>query len=582
MNAHSPGLPQDSAGPPGEEGIDPGRQLIRVGETGSSLAERVAATFHRLSWRTPLHSLYLRGRHPLKLLAVPTDPVAGDGAAGAAMLAGEIRWLGERATIEGLDFAAPRSAGFADHLQSFAWLRDLATAATRERGARIAEELVTGWLATHGGNVDTAGWRPDLWGRRILNWAGHAPLILSSADLIYRSAVLNALARGARHLDRSAEKAPLGLPRIAAWSGVVAAGLLIPGGEARLARGEHGFARALGLALHPDGGIVSRSPVELLSLVDLLAQLQAVYDVRRLAVPPVLSAGLARAVPALLGTMLGDGRLSSWQGGGPLDRARVEAVIAGSAVRARPQRQSREWGYQRMSGGQTLLVADCAPPPASRIAHGGCASTLAFELSDGTQRLVVNCGGDRPAGKLPRNFAEALRATAAHSTLVLGDTNSTSIHADGSLGRGVGEVELERQEQELASRIDAGHDGYVRRFGLSHQRQLVLGADGRELRGEDLLLPAGRRRAPAAIGFAIRFHLAPRIEATVTADGMGALLRPPAGAAWQFRCRGAMLALEDSVWIDGAGRPLRTQQLVVTGEAPAGGTSVAWLFKRAG
>jgi hypothetical protein len=28
------------------------------------------------------------------------------------------------------------------------------------------------------------------------------PLILSSTDLVYRSAVLNTLARGARHLDR--------------------------------------------------------------------------------------------------------------------------------------------------------------------------------------------------------------------------------------------------------------------------------------------------------------------------------------------------------------------------------------------
>ena len=66
-----------------------------------------------------------------------------------------------------------------------------------------------------------------------------------------------------------------------------------------------------------------------------------------------------------------------------------------------------------------------------------------------------------------------------------------------------------------------------------------------------------------------------------TADGLAALLRLPGGALWQFRCRGGALAIEDSLWIDGDGRPLATQQLVVTGESAAGGASVSWLFKRA-
>ncbi|WP_174280349.1 heparinase II/III domain-containing protein, partial [Sphingomonas bacterium] len=55
----------------------------------------------------------------------------------------------------------------------------------------------------------------------------------------------------------------------------------------------------------------------------------------------------------------------------------------------------------------------------------------------------------------------------------------------------------------------------------------------------------------------------------------------PGGRLWQFRCRGAALAVEPSLWIDAAGRPRETHQLVMTGEAPAGGASVSWAFKRA-
>jgi len=203
-------------------------------------------------------------------------------------------------------------------------------------------------------------------------------------------------------------------------------------------------------------------------------------------------------------------------------------------------------------------------------------------MSDGAHRLVVNCGGTQGGATLPIELSEALRTTAAHSTLIVEDSNSTAIHADGSLGRGVVEVELDRQEIETGSRVEASHDGYGRRFGFTHRRQLLLSTDGRELKGDDVLLPARRRRRGDAAQFAIRFHLAPSVEVSPTADGLGALLRIIDGPLWQFRCRGGALAIEDSLWVDGHGRPRGAIQLVVSGEAPAGGASVSWLFRRAG
>lgn len=568
---------------PGADGIEQGRRLIRVdNDRGVSLAQKLSESLQRLAWRTPLHKLRLRGRFPLKLLAVPDDPIVGDLKAGQALLQGWVTWRGERIAIRELDFATLQaSPGLTHYLHSFAWLRDLSTAATRQQGAPVAEAILSRWLKVHADKVGGLAWRADLWGLRILYWTAHAPLILSSRDIVYRSAVLNTLARGARHLDRAADKAPEGLGRIAAWSGLVVAGLLIPAGEPRRAFAENGLSRALGQIFGEDGGLICRSPAALLDAIGLLSLLRAAYDARRQTPPDAIEETLARAVPALLGVCHGDGGLASWQGGLPLDLGKVAPVIDASRVRARPLRQARSWGYQRLTGGGTVVMVDAAPPPVSRAASGGCASTLAFEMSDGLHRLVVGCGGARNASaSLPAQLADALRATAAHSTLIVADANSTAVHADGSLGRGVAEVEVDRQELESGSRLEASHDGYARRYGLLHRRQLSLSVDGRQLAGEDMLLPAGRRKRAAP--FAIRFHLAPEVEVTLTADKQGALLRVDGGPLWQFRCKGGALGVEESLWVDSAGRPRETQQLVVSGQSPAGGASASWLFKRAG
>jgi uncharacterized heparinase superfamily protein len=548
-----------------------------MNESGSAAHRDVVRRLARGS----LLSRFKASRKPLKLVAVPRDHVAGDRQRGTALVSGKFGVGSEAISLGDLDFAAVGAEGpLAEQLQGFSWLRDLAAASSREDGARLAEAVIGRWLIAHGTKIDAA-WAPHLWGERILFWTAYAPYVLSSADSGYRSALLNTLARGARHLDANAEKAPAGLGRITAWCGVVAAGLLVQGGVPRVARGEAGLARALAAAQFEDGGLTSRSPFEQALLVDRLGLLRSCYLAAKQTIPDGIEAAAAASLAALHGVTLGDGALSSWQGCNPGEASKLNALIEGCGMRARPLRNAKGWGYQRLSALGTILILDAAPPPPAKLAAQGSASTLAFELCDGVQRLVVNCGGPGPVPTiLPQELVDGLRTTAAHSTLVLADTNSTNILADGSLGKGVEDVTIDRSEDNDASRLEASHDGYVRAFGLIHKRSVMLGNDGKELRGADQLIAKGRKKIRESVGYAVRFHLAPGVEATATADGMGAILRSKGAPPWNFRCRGGMLTTEESLWIDGRGQPQRITQLVVVGEISSLGGEIGWQFRR--
>ncbi|WP_081944779.1 heparinase II/III family protein [Sphingopyxis sp. MWB1] len=568
-----------------EDSIEPGKRLIRLpAEKGLSLGERIANHITRLTWRTPLHAFHLKGRFPLKLLGVPDDPIPGDMRAGTAIRAGHFLHRGLKLPLAELDFATLKVApAFADYLHSFAWLRDLSTAATRADGAPIAEAMVRRWLAAHGEAVSEPAWDAENSGWRILFWAFHAPLILSSSDLVYRSAVLNHLARAARHLDRAADKTRPGTGQLVVWVGIVAASLLMPGGEPRQVFGEAGLRKVIETSFYADGGNIARSPQAQLDAVMALAMLARIYDMRRMEIPAFLQEVLARAVPALLGLLHSDGGMGNWQGSGATPAAHIEAVITASGIRTRPLKQARDWGYQRLVAAKVVLLADAAPPPIARVTEAGCASTLAFELSDGPERLIVNCGGAALTGAtIPAELARGLRTTAAHSTLTLADSNSTAILPSGALGKGVTEVELDRRETPQGSRLEMSHDGYARRHGLIHRRLLILSPNGRELRGEDMLLPAPRSRRKGDKHFTLRFHLGRNVSPSLTADKLGALLRIEGGPLWQFRTSDGTLDIEESLWVDGEGRPHPTQQLVVSASAPAGGASIGWIFKHIG
>jgi len=528
-----------------------------------------------------LRRLFGSGKQPLRLVAVPRDHVQGDRARGDQLLAGRLVRGTDMLELPQVDFTEiGTTSPLGRDLQGFSWLRDLAAAASREKGARLAEAVAARWLVAHGGKVDAA-WAPPLWGERLLFWTGYAPYLLSSKDAAYRAALLNTMARGARHLANTADQAAPGLPRITAWAGLTAAALLLQGQSSRVARAEAGLTRALATGQYDDGGLVSRSPAEQALLVDRLGLLHAAYHAAKQAMPDALDSAATAALAALHGVTMGDGALGSWQGGNPGETARLAALVEGCGLRARPLRQARGWGYHRLTALGTIVVIDAAPPPPTRMARTGSASTLAIELSDGPQRLVVNCGGPGllPTS-LPADLAQALRTTAAHSTLTLADTNSTALLPDGTLGQGVKDVTLDRREDDEFARLEASHDGYVRGFGLVHSRGIMLANDGKELRGLDRLLAKGRKKIREGASYTLRFHLAPGVEAVATADQMGAILRSPGAPPWNFRCKGARLEVEESVWVDGTGRLASCLQLAITGEVSHLGADIGWQFRR--
>lgn len=569
----------------GGDGGDTGQRLTRGRGDARTLGTRLSEKLARIGYATPLHNRKLRGRPPLKLLASPTDPIAGDVAAGREIASGRLAFGGHAEAIRTLNFATARAPqAWREWVHGFSWLRDLAAASDRKKGAIVAELVVEAWLASYR-DYDELAWRADLAGRRLLFWPLYAPYILSRGDPIYRSLVLNHLARTARHVDRAQDKMPEGMPRVEAAAGLLAAGLILPEGAARTVRAEAALRKALGDVLLPGGGVASRRPSDALALLERLLTLRAFYEARRADVSTIVTEAIDSVAAGLKGLTLGDGRLTAIHGGNVCAPARVAQVLTLVGGNVRPTRNGTSSGFQRLDAGKTVILVDAGPPPAKDTASGAHAGTLALEMSDGEARLVVNCGGiDGAAAALPENLASLLRSTAAHSTLVVNDTNSTRLLAGGGLGKGVAEVVVTRHESEEGCWLDATHDGYAKRFGLIHRRRIFLAADGRDIRGEDALEPA---RAPRLLGrrkalpFDVRFHLGPGVEATPTADGKGALVKLPTGRVWQMKVRGGRLTVDDSIFVDESGKPRGVAQIVISGETENGGATVNWSFKRA-
>ena len=142
------------------------------------------------------------------------------------------------------------------------------------------------------------------------------------------------------------------------------------------------------------------------------------------------------------------------------------------------------------------------------------------------------------------------------------------------------QVKAERNDSPEAVWLDITHDGWRRAFGLDHTRRLFVDLAADELRGEDHLAPAGRPRDRRRTRFAIAFHLAAGVSASVAVDGMSALIRAPGAPGWRLRSDAAETRVEPAVvFEDGEARS--AQSVVLAGlMRPADGARVRWKLSR--
>ena len=182
---------------------------------------------------------------------------------------------------------------------------------------------------------------------------------------------------------------------------------------------------------------------------------------------------------------------------------------------------------------------------------------------------------------------QALRLVDAASTAAVGDQPCGEPLA-GFSGETLGlrlrdasdMVEARRQEAPGAFWLEMSHDGWAQRFGLRHERRLYLDAATDELRGEDRLTPlqakgeGDRRRF---VPFTVRFHLHPQVSALISRDKKSVLLKAEGDEhGWWLRNDALDVTLEPSVFYLG-GRPRRSQQIVLRGQARLdAGAKVRW------
>ena len=521
-----------------------------------------------------------------QLVIAPHDLRTADATRAAEIYAGRFVFAGKIVTCHSRSIfdLDPPSEDWEAALLGFGWLRHLRAADTAITRAN-ARSLIDDWLSNTG-RKRPVGRRADVQARRVISLLSQAPLVLTDTDSKFYSRYLRGLTRDIRQLRFALVDIADGVPRLQVLIALCYATLCLANQAGQVRYAARKLSDELQRQILPDGGHISRNPGALIELLLDLLPLRQTFAARNIPPPPALLNAIDRMMPMLRFFRHGDGNFALFNGMSATPSDLLATLLAYDDTRGIPMATMPHSGYERLDAGATTVIVDTGPPPPASVsseAHAGC---LAFELSSGQNRIVINCGMPGTARDSWRVFA---RATPAHSTAAYHDASSCQFVEHTSMKRllrgapivsGPSEVDSVRELVENGILLSASHDGYLGRFGIVHRRVLVLSDDGRQLDGEDTIAPPdGYRIRGGSADFAIRFHLHPAVKASRLSDARSVMLVLPNREVWTFEALDDRVDLEDSVFLAGNDGPRRTAQIVIRQDARQAG-HIRWTFAR--
>ncbi len=186
---------------------------------------------------------------------------------------------------------------------------------------------------------------------------------------------------------------------------------------------------------------------------------------------------------------------------------------------------------------------DVVQPNKDRVSSNLNAGTLSFEVSGYGEKIFTNCGASESLGKNP----EYLRYSAAHSTIILQNTNISEIREGSPHTKFPQSVSFRRETSDDFEIFEGSHNGYLRKFNKIIKRKLIIYKNNDRIDGEDSVILY--KNTDSRLIYHIRFHMVDEITFNFTNNKKNIILKTKLNNIWLFKSD-MELIVEDSILVD--------------------------------
>ena len=460
-------------------------------------------------------------------------------------------------------------------IHNFLWLNLI----DRKNDGKSLQKIIDVWMFKNS-KYKRHVWESSVISKRIISWILNVEIILNNGSFYFKRNFLNSIIAQTNHLKKNIKFEKNYSKRIEVLTALLLSGLVFKEYINNFNIGIKELEKLVKNYFDDDGFPLTRNPSDLIFFLKYLILCKKCIEDAQQYVPEFLDIIIDKNLLCIKNILTPSNQVPLFNGGTEHNLLQFNKFLNNLDYKSK-DKKNIIGGIHKFAIKNSAIFFDVGEPPKKGFSKSYQSGPLSFEYYLDGEKIITNCGfGSNISSK-----AELLsRLTSAQSTLTLDDTSVTKFERNKLINRIFGNSikntfkinNLDLAENKDQIKFTASHNGYEKKFGSIHKRELSIDKLNGKLTGWDEII---KRKDGRPLNYSLRFHLYPGLTAVKTMGGNSVLIQISKNKSLIFTVVDEPILLEKSIFL-GGNKILDNTCITVSGNLVNKDKNIRWEIKK--
>tara|TARA_Y200000002_G_C22669687_1_gene659443 strand:+ start:226 stop:1872 length:1647 start_codon:yes stop_codon:yes gene_type:complete len=460
-------------------------------------------------------------------------------------------------------------------LHDFLWLNLI----DRKNDGKSLQKIIDIWILKYSKYRKNV-WESSILSNRIISWILNVDIILNNGSFYFKKNFLNSIISQTNHLKKNIKFEKNNSKRLEILTALLLSGLVFKEYLDNFDISIKELEKLIKDCFDDDGFPLTRNPNDLIFFSKYLILCRETIKDAQKYVPEFLEIIIDKNLKCIKNILTPKNQTPLFNGGTEDHITQFDKFFDAVNLKSKDKKKLLG-GIHIFNIKSSTIFFDVGEPPKKDFSRSYQSGPLSFEYYLDGEKIITNCGFG--SGISPK--AELLsRLTSAQSTLTLDNTSVTKFERNKLINKVFGNSikdtfkvnNLDFVEDNKEIKFTASHNGYEKKFGCIHKRELSMDKTSCMLTGCDEII---KKKDGRPINYSLRFHLYPGLTAVKTMGGNSVLIQISKNKSLIFTIINGSILLEKSIFL-GKNKILDNTCVTVSGNLVNKNQIIHWEIKK--
>jgi len=454
------------------------------------------------------------------------------------------------------------------NLHSFFWMFSLDLKSSK----KITQSIILNWIENNI-NYNKQNWKIDILSKRVIAWISNSRLTYEDGEEFYKIKFNLIIQKQINHLINEIEKSKWIDDKMVGCAAIILTGLSLNEKQKYLNFGLSLLKKIVNFSFDNQGFPKSRNIRQLNFYLKYFVLIREWLKESQSEIPEYLDEIIFYLGKSHSILCKGNNKSLLFNGNHETENGEFDEYLNKHGYKFK-NNSLETGGYAVLKNKKIILVMDIGNSPEKKFSKDYQCGALSFEIISNDKKLICNSGYFQ---KNKHKLNDISKSSANHSTLIIDNHSSCKIDKSKmEIENGLKILNKNLLMEKKYWKISASHDGYNKRFGIIHERQIEFFPDNNKFVGQDKLLKKNNYKNS---NFEIRFHVEPNAKIMKTQDGKSIFIDIES-EGWKFTSQGYTIDIETGLYFGKKDSFIENQNLFISGITQKEDQIIKWELEK--